>query len=74
MLGSACLLTSAWEWQEKRECLVLVLLSGWPGALGLDQDVTPPGGGVCISVSTLLVLVGVAMAGSLIRHPGGSWL
>lgn len=53
---------------------MLVLLSGWPGALGLDQDVTPPGGGVCISVSTLLVLVGVAMAGSLIRHPGGSWL
>lgn len=53
--------------------LVLVLLSGWPGGLGLDQDVTPPGGGVCVSLSTLLVLVGVTMAGALIRHSGGSW-
>lgn len=50
---------------------MLVLLSGWPEGLGLGQDVTPPGGGVYISLSTLLVLVGVAMAGALIRHSGG---
>lgn len=35
---------------------MLVLLSGWPEGLGLGQDVTPPGGGVYISLSTLLVL------------------
>lgn len=73
MLGYPYLLTSALE-RQKRQCLVLVLLSGWPGGLGLGQDVTPPGGGVYISLSTLLVLVGVAMAGALIRHSGGSWL
>lgn len=56
MLGYPYLLTSALE-RQKRECLVLVLLSGWPGAWpwpGCDTTWRRR----YISLTTLLVLVG----------------